>query len=476
MKTIKSECSSFLAAVSESNEKIYLGLLTVYVLIYFIIHTAWIGEFIPIVDMVQYSLLSIVMWGTGLYLFLIIIEWKKLLNRTVPLVLTGIVILLSIYLFTKNMSTNLYGAVMDIVFCILAYGKYFKKMVKCVLGVTASYLLFAFIAMHFEITADLGKPDTAIPGHSLGIDYPNTWGYLVFLGLIILWYLYLRAKPIITFIVFWGVSAFMYLYIICRTIAGITLVFPFLAFLINVLERRADKRAGEEANGKVNSILDKIIIGSPFIAFAFMMFLSMQYKWMHQFYHGPLRNLAWRFIQSGLYFITYGLPLVGNPYHSNEYTYVNVNGEFIQVGILDSSFASYIIMRGMLWLAYTLLWLCIAQWKALKKRDYAIILIEIIFLGFAMMERPGLEMWYNFVLLYPLAKVVSKPNTERVLEFAGGYSVDSPDDINSCEENDISDGKTESEDTNKNEDNTELPETGEALDNTEDCSKEPVEP
>ena len=69
-------------------------------------------------------------------------------------------------------------------------------------------------------------------------------------------------------------------------------------------------------------------------------------------------------------------------------------------------------------MAYTLLWLCIAHWKALKKRDYAIILIETIMLGFAMMERPGLDMWYNFIMLYPLAKVISKPGTESVLEFA----------------------------------------------------------
>ena len=145
-----------------------------------------------------------------------------------------------------------------------------------------------------------------------------------------------------------------------------------------------------------------------------MMINSMAVDWWYKYYHGKLRNLAWRFIQGGLYFRTYGLPIVGNPYRSNQYTYVNVQGEFIKVGILDSSFAAYMIMRGMLWLAYTLLWLCVALWKAIKKRDYAIILLEIILLGFAMMERPGLEVWYNFVLLYPLAKVAEKVGTEAV--------------------------------------------------------------
>lgn len=91
---------------------------------------------------------------------------------------------------------------------------------------------------------------------------------------------------------------------------------------------------------------------------------------------------------------------------------MNVNGSFEKVGILDSSFAAYIIMRGLFWMAYTLAWLSFAIWKALKKRDYAIPFLCGIILVFAMMERPGLDMWYNFILLYPLAKVACKPGTE----------------------------------------------------------------
>ena len=431
MKTIKSECSSFLAAVSKADERFFLILFTLYVLIYFIIHTAWIGDYVPIVDMVQYSLLSIVMWGTGLYLFFIIAAWKNLFKKTVPLVLTGFIILLSIYFFTKNMSTNLYGAVMDAVFCILACGKYFKKMVKCIFGVSILYLLFAFISMYVGITADLGKPNTDFPGHSLGIDYPNTWGYLMFLALICAWYLYLKHKPVLTYAVFWPISVFMYQYIRCRTIAGLAIVYPVIGMIVYFIEKRADRNAAETKRAaeayvfegrkvyksRKASPLKGLIITIPFISWAIMMINSFNVEWWYQFYHGSLRNLAWRFIQGGLYFRTYGIPLIGNPYRSNEFTYVNVKGEFIQVGILDSSFASYIIMRGVLWLLVALVWLCIAYWKALKKRDFAIILIETVLLGFAMMERPGLEMWYNFVLLYPFAKVVNKAGTESVLEF-----------------------------------------------------------
>lgn len=414
---LRQEGTSFFEAVSRANEPAYLVLLTLYVTIYLILKVFWNENANEIIGAIKYILLGIVMWGSAVYLFFVIAEWKDLWKKTIPLILVGLALLAATFIFSKKMSTNSYGVVMDIFFCVMACGKDYKKILRCILSVTVIVLIVAGIGMSLGFTSDVGKPDTSTPGHSIGIEYPNSWGYLVFLALILLWYLYLRYKPILTLVLFWAVSAFMYLYITCRTIAGITIVFPILAFLVDRLEKHIDNKF-EAGLWKRIKPLDWIITVIPFLAFAFMMFSSMQVDWWYKYYHGPLRNLAWRFLMGGLYFRTYGIPIVGNPYRSNVYTYINVQGEFIKVGILDSSFAAYLIMRGILWMAYTLLWLCVAHWKALKKRDYAIILIEVIMLGFAMMERPGLEMWYNFVLLYPLAKVVSKPGTEPVLDFS----------------------------------------------------------
>ena len=415
-QVIRKEGKSFFQAVGRGSEILYLILLSLYVALFYFLKIAWIGLSKSTSDVIQYSTLSIIMWGSALYLIYVIIEWKNLWKKTVPLILVAAPVLAGTYYFAKHMSTNQYGVVMDIVFCVLAYKKDFRKILKCMLGVSVVMLLIAAIGIPLHFTAEVEKPEFIISTHSLGINYPNTWGYLVFLALVILWYLYLRSKPIITVSLFWATSLFMYFYIGCRTIAGLAIVFPLFAVVTDFLENRADRKS-KEGTFRKNSILEWIITVIPLIAWGIMMFLSMQVDWMYQFYHGPLRNLAWRFIQGGLYFRTYGLPFVGNPYRSNVHTFINVHDEFIEVGILDSSFAAYIIMRGIFWLAYTLLWLCVAHRKALKKRDYAIIVIEIFFLGFAMMERPGLEMWYNFVLLYPLAKVFSKPRTEKFLEF-----------------------------------------------------------
>ena len=419
---LRNEVRPFFEAAGRTNEIVYLILLNVYVGLFFYLKIQWVGKAWNYFDIVRYGSLSVILWGSALYLLFVLAEWKNLWKKTVPLILIAAVLLGAVYYFSKKMSTNVYGVVLDLFFCAMAYKKDYRRILKSLLVTAVIMLLIAGFGMILGISADVEQPAANTTGHSMGIDYPNSWGYLVFYALIILWYLYLRFKPAVTFAIFWSVSAFMYFYILCRTIAGLTLVFPVAAMLIDWLEKRMDQKADEGAFKRIKP-LERVVTAIPFLAWAFMMVSSMAVDWWYKFYHGPLRNLAWRFLMGGLYFRTYGIPLIGNPYNSNKHTYINVQGEFIEVGILDSSFAAYIIMRGIIWLTYTLLWLSAALYKALKKRDYAIILIEVFFLGFAMMERPGLEMWYNFILLYPLAKVVSKPGTEPVLDFSKPVSV-----------------------------------------------------
>ena len=52
-------------------------------------------------------------------------------------------------------------------------------------------------------------------------------------------------------------------------------------------------------------------------------------------------------------------------------------------------------------------WLGFADFKCAKKGDYSLILLSIMIYVFSTMERPGLDLWFNFFLLYPLAKVTS---------------------------------------------------------------------
>ena len=455
IKKICSEVKSFLTVASDIKEEAYLFLFTLYILVYFIINIEWSESIRPFISNFRYALLGIVMWGTTLYLIYFLAVWKKLWNRIPCLIIVALPLLAATVYFSQKMSTNSYGVVMDIFFCVMACGKRFRKILQCTLCVAIVMLFIAGIGVPLGFTLDLIKPDNIHPGHSLGIIYPNTWGDLVYLALIILWYLYLRNKPLITFAIFWPAGAFMYIYIYSRTMAIFSMIFPVAAVIIDAFERKYKQKAGvflidrsdgnvgavnngknekytqekiglrqdklsqEQDECKISEIIEErtdvkthicplgwIVVAIPFLSLIFVIFVSMQMEWIHNtFYYTWFHNFAMRFVQGGFYLKKYGMPLLGNPYRGDTQTYMYINGEYLALGNLDSAFVSYIIMRGMVWIVYTLLWLCIANWKALKVKDYAIPFLSTAILLFAMMERIGLEMWYNFILLYPLARV-----------------------------------------------------------------------
>ena len=420
LKVIRAESVSFLKAASGVNENIFFILLTLYVSINFIINIEWGNHIQMIVSNIRYGLLSLVMWGAAIYLFYVIAEWKNLWKKIPVMAILASFILISTGIFSRKMTTNSNGVVMDLFFCVMACGKNYRKMLKCILSVAITMLLIAAVGVPTGITEDLIKPNNIHPGHSLGIIYPNTWGNLVYITMILLWYLYLRHKPFITVCIFWAAGTFMFLYIYSRTMSFFSIMFPIGAVIVDFYQRKIDRK--EQILGLKNNQGEKdfplrmgkshlspyncIVIAIPFLSFIFVLCASMQMDWVHKtFYYTWFHNFAMRFVQGGLYLQTYGMPLFGNPYRSNVSTFRYVNGEYLQLGNLDSSFISYLIMRGLIWIICVLIWLCISNWKALNKRDYAIPYISTAILLVAMMERVGLELWYNFILLYPLAKV-----------------------------------------------------------------------
>lgn len=401
LSRFKAGLRRFFHQVGKANEKLYLALLALYVTIFCILEIAWSNGVSDGISAFRYALLSFVMWGATLYLFFIVIGWLNLWKKTVPLILIGAAMLGATAIFSRWMSTNSYTVVMDVFFCLMAFGKDYKKILRVVLMTVGATLLIAAIGWITGFARDIVKPENVSPGHSFGIIYPNNWGSHAFLAMMIAWYLYLRRKPVHTLILFWGMAVFMYFVVSCRTIALLTVVFPVFAIAIDWLEERAKPR-------KTVGVLGWIIVAIPFLALAFTLYVSLNVEWVHaHFYNTPLHTMAMRFVQGGLYLRTYGFPIFGNPYRANVSTFVNVNGVFEELGILDSAFTANAIMRGAFWMAYTMLWLSIGNYKAVKRRDFAIPFLGAILLVFAMMERLGLDAWYNFVLLYPLAKVTA---------------------------------------------------------------------
>ena len=172
---VKQESRSFFKEVSKTNECIYLILFTLHVITYLMMKLAFNSDLENVIDNVRYGILSIVIWGSATYLFFIIAAWKNLWNKNVLLILVGGGILAITFYFSRHMSTNSYGLVLDGFFCVMAYGKDYRKILRCTLCSTFILLLLAGIGVPAGYTLDLVKPNNIHLGHSFGTVYPNTY-------------------------------------------------------------------------------------------------------------------------------------------------------------------------------------------------------------------------------------------------------------------------------------------------------------
>ena len=400
LSVLKNEGKSFLQCVSKSNELFFHILLCLFIASNTIVLINWRRDLFTYAWKAHFFMFAAVMWGSAIYLFSIMAEWRNAWNKTIELVFIGTFAIVLAGITSKIVTTDSYAFIIGAFLSIAACGKDYKKILYCFFGIISLTLLVALLGLKLGITMDAAKPNRVYGGHSLGIMYPNDWGYFVFALMLIIWYLFLRNRRIITVLFFWGIAVFMYRYITCMTIAGMSVLFPCAAILSEIMQ---GKEAKEE---KKNSVLKWVIILLPFIFLAVMLFLCWQMDFIHDtFYNTRFRSMAMRFVEGGYTLKLNGVTLFGQPFRQWNSSLIEYAGEMEM--IVDSALICYLIIRGAVAVFLTLLWLSIAHKKALKIRDYRIIVISFFMLIFAMMERPGLDAWYNFVFLYTLAKTSS---------------------------------------------------------------------
>ena len=260
-------------------------------------------------------------------------------------------------------------------------------------------LLLSWLGSTFGVAHDVAKYEREFGGHSFGMKYPNYWGYFALLAMLLFWYLFLRNKPIITFCIFWAVALFMWFVITSRTSALLGFAFPLFACGAELFQNR--RREELKLAGKV------IVIALPFLAFAFTLILCWRMEWVRNtFYQTGFHTMAMRFVEGGYALRNNGISLFGHDFRDFDPNLVDASYHITQ--IMDNAYVSDLILRGALWLGVCLSWLSFAHWRCLKKRDYRLLIISVFFLILAMMERPALDVWFNFVLLYPLAKLSEK--------------------------------------------------------------------
>lgn len=413
----KSEFRSLMSAIGNSNEQMFFILFCLYIISNVIFMIGWKAEIFKSVWNVYLLLFSCVMWGSAIYLFTIVSEWRNAWKNTLKLVIIGGLIFVLAAVISKLVTTDSYVFVMGAFFALMAYGKSFKKILKCSLLIEVSTVVLGYVMLRFGIAFDAAKPYREYGGHSLGILYPNNWGFLVFLIMILIWYLYLRNKWIITVIMFWGSAIFMYKYITCLTIAGMSFLFPVAAILVEGMQKRDRQRDTSTKDTQGKKIAKALIQFLSFIFLGLTLLLCWKMDWVHDtFYETRLESMAMRFVEGGYALRLGGVTLFGRPFNQMQEGVINYL-EDIDMKI-DSAFVTYLIIRGIVAMVITLSWIAYAHRRCLKKRDFRLLTVSIFMLAFSLMERPGLDAWYNFVLLYPLAALTGQENKQSEISEA----------------------------------------------------------
>ena len=404
--TKKDYINCFLESIADSSETVYLVFFGIYVATSLILKVSWNLPWPNVIWFLRVGMTSAVLWGGTVYLFGILFKFCQKMDLKIFLIPIGIVMMVIVTLFSRSMSQNAFNIVMDIFFCCMAYKKNYKNILRVALIISLSTLAIGTIGVAAGFTKDIliYKPNRIDAVHSFGSIYPNTWGYIAFLIVLITWYLYFRDRMVFLIIFFWIFAWFMYGVLSCKTISLLSAVFPFLSILTGKLEKK-----GDENNRILSRIGGGVFTFFPIIMFGFTMFLCWQMDWIQKhFYSTRLLSLAMRFVEGGYALRQNEIQLWGHELYFSQDFGVSYQDQI--TNFIDSPFVAYLITRGILWMIICLVWLVYANKKCMEIRDYRLLAISTCMMVLAIMERPALDVWYNFVLLFPLSVSINRGN------------------------------------------------------------------
>ena len=400
----------------------YIILVICYVISEYVDRIYWTTDVFPSNRLNIFN--YIVLIGSGVYLCYKVAMWKELKARPliqVPLILAlGCLCGYFILFLDQDWKSRkiVFTVIIDFYLCLMACGRNYKKLLRFLIFVPITVLLIAGVGLLAGFTQDFSKVGQTDSTRSLGIIYPNTWGYIAFQAMLAVWYIYMRKKPLLAFAMFWPIGVFMYYVIGCKTIALLSIVFPPITLLTSWMENR-ERKPGRLPRQKPG-IITWFAIVLPVLCCILSIVLSLEKEWVAvNFYptaqhpNAPLHSTAMRFVQGGLALDYFGFPLFGRPMRLTTQLYLDSSTGVVEhLYVMDNAYTSFTIIKGVLWMVCVLAWLTFGQWRGWKNKDYSMLLIISFMVIFAIMERPGLEVWYNFALLYPLASI-AEPIVKR---------------------------------------------------------------
>ena len=307
---------------------------------------------------------------------------------------------------------ELFCTVVAAILALLAYRRDFKTILKIVMIAHLVTVLAAIVGLKLGYALPRYKIGTDDYGISLGLIYPNHLGRMVYIVMTIAWYLWGQERRVLTTAAFWAVAAVMWIWVKCKTITIFMLVFPVCWWATTGLLHW--KREGKIWN-TLHEIWNGIMILMPFVMFVFTYVLGKFRVFLDSLSHfgTGLYSMLMRFISAGILFQAFGFPLWGRNITEEEAPWEFMNGHIYMAGIIDNSYVYYFICLGVIVLALVMVWLCVANWRAVQNGDHALLLLSVFMLVYGLIEVIAFQFEHNFMWFYPLTATALAAASER---------------------------------------------------------------
>ena len=389
--------------ICRSSDTLYLIILGLYISSLTLSRVAWVTlpGFSGII--LKQTLTIYVFIILSIYLGSILFLWLRR-RWTIFLIFLAVV---GFLFMCARMQRDIFDGLMICILIVCAYGRTYKRILQVMLGCIGTTVIAAALGVLIGFARETPKVGAYGTGYAFGFSHPNIWGAYVLILLLLVWYLFILNRSgffqYIYFAFSWMLGIFMVFVPKCRTEALLTILFPIVAIISKSLAGLENLSKNGREHRRVVSILTWVLVLSPVICFCITIVLGQMREWLVVHTFGTyIENFSKRFIQSGLALKEHGFPMFGEKIRFNSGVSEKLGGYNIILYIMDNAYSTYAILRGMIWLIPILVWLCYAGRKAVKKKDYALLTITVLFSLLGLMERYALDIC-NFVLLYPLA-------------------------------------------------------------------------
>ena len=285
---------------------------------------------------------------------------------------------------------------------LLAYRRDFRVILKIVLVCHFMTLLVGFLGLYLGYSKLAYKIDSTDIGYSMGLIYPNHVGRIAFLIFMIAWYLWGQKKQLLTAGIAIVLSLLMWFVVECKTITIFLIGFPVCWRIVTwIRDRKTENCAGTRA---VSVIRNVFLIPMPFLCLGLTWILGKNRAFFmrHWHYGQGIFSLWMRFISAGVLFKTYGFPLLGRDILEENAVTEIIEGRKYLANIVDNAYIYYLVALGGIVLVICMLWLSLGNYRALRNRDSALLLISVFMCAYGLIEVVYFQFEHNFLFFYPL--------------------------------------------------------------------------